>query len=376
MSTNGRVHAFAIYDDGTGPALYVGGQFLSAGGVANTNAIARWDGSGWSAAQTGPQLSGAVYALEVANLNNDEGPRLYAAGTLGSNAIRKLDPNTGNWVFAGATNNGGLILDLQAFTENGTPYLYAAGSFTSLNGGASNLSRYNGTAWSGAGLSTNQFGTVYNLHVHDDGSGPSLYAGGLFTTIGNIGASKIAKRVGNSWQSLGAGIGGPQPCPSCQVLCWSMATFDDGTGPALYAAGNFSVVDGQPIYRLAKWEDGAWSAVGTGPGGPGQEPAPVVRAMTTFNGCGGLAPGAPEVLFLIGKFETMNGIDNKSVAQLSACSSGVLGDLDGNGSVNLDDLNTILTNFGQNTSVGDVDGNCFVDLDDLNIVLTNFGIGS
>lgn len=374
VSLGGRVEAFAVYDDGTGPALYVGGSFTDAGGVANTENIAKWDGVSWSATQSFPSLSGSVYDLEVATLNEAEGPRLYAGGYFfGTSGVRKFNPANDTWQIVGGTNNGGYVLDLQQFTENGTPYLYAAGSFSSMNGGASNLSRYNGSTWSGGGLSTNQFGVVHKLHVHDDGSGPALYAGGLFTTIGNVPASKIAKRVGNSWQSLGTGIGGPQPCPTCQVLCWAMATFDDGTGPALYVAGNFSQVDGQSIYRLARWDGASWSAVGTGPGGPGQEPAPVVKDMTTFNGCGGLAPGTPEVLFLVGKFDLMNGVDNRSVAQLSACSGGVLGDLNGNGTVDLPDLNLVLANFGQEGSAGDINGDCFVDLVDLNLLLANFG---
>ncbi len=48
-------------------------------------------------------------------------------------------------------------------------------------------------------------------------------------------------------------------------------------------------------------------------------------------------------------------------------------DVDESGSVDLDDLNLVLTNFGQSTSVGDTDGNGVVDLDDLNAVLTAFG---
>ncbi len=48
-------------------------------------------------------------------------------------------------------------------------------------------------------------------------------------------------------------------------------------------------------------------------------------------------------------------------------------DVDGNESVDLDDLNIVLTNFGQSTSNGDTDGNGIVDLDDLNAVLTAFG---
>jgi subtilisin-like proprotein convertase family protein len=49
------------------------------------------------------------------------------------------------------------------------------------------------------------------------------------------------------------------------------------------------------------------------------------------------------------------------------------GDVDGNLMVDLDDLNLVLTNFGQATSEGDADGNGEVNLDDLNLVLTNFG---
>ena len=95
--------------------------------------------------------------------------------------------------------------------------------------------------------------------------------------------------------------------------------------------------------------------------------------MVAFNGCGGLAPGTPEVLFLVGKFDLMNGVDNRSVAQLSACSSGVLGDLNGDGTVSLPDLNLVLANFGQQGSAGDINGDCVVDLVDLNLLLANFG---
>jgi len=52
------------------------------------------------------------------------------------------------------------------------------------------------------------------------------------------------------------------------------------------------------------------------------------------------------------------------------------GDADGNQSVDLDDLNIVLTNFGSAVAAGtngDLDGNGAVDLDDLNLVLTNFG---
>jgi agmatine/peptidylarginine deiminase len=49
------------------------------------------------------------------------------------------------------------------------------------------------------------------------------------------------------------------------------------------------------------------------------------------------------------------------------------GDADGNGSVDLADLNLVLGNFGQATDDGDVNADGTVDLADLNLVLSNFG---
>ncbi len=51
------------------------------------------------------------------------------------------------------------------------------------------------------------------------------------------------------------------------------------------------------------------------------------------------------------------------------------GDLDGNGVVDLIDLSTLLTEFGQSGSglIGDLDGNNVVDLIDLSMLLANFG---
>ena len=53
--------------------------------------------------------------------------------------------------------------------------------------------------------------------------------------------------------------------------------------------------------------------------------------------------------------------------------TGIPGDVNGDGQVDLDDLDIVLTNFGQTTSNGDANGDGIVNLDDLDIVLTNFG---
>ena len=69
------VNALTVYDDGSGPALFVGGDFEVAGGVTNRG-IAKWDGASWSAPGRG--LSDDVRALSV--FDDGGGPALYAGG--------------------------------------------------------------------------------------------------------------------------------------------------------------------------------------------------------------------------------------------------------------------------------------------------------
>jgi hypothetical protein len=58
--------------------------------------------------------------------------------------------------------------------------------------------------------------------------------------------NSVAKWDGLQWSPLGEGTSsGPQ----------ALASFDDGqaTGPALFAGGSFTLVDGLPIDRIARW---------------------------------------------------------------------------------------------------------------------------
>jgi hypothetical protein len=73
---NGYVNALTVFDDGGGLALYAGGQFTTAGGVA-ANYIAKWDGSVW--APLGSGTSDYVNSLTV--FDDGGGPALYAGGT-------------------------------------------------------------------------------------------------------------------------------------------------------------------------------------------------------------------------------------------------------------------------------------------------------
>jgi hypothetical protein len=92
---------------------------------------------------------------------------------------------------------------------------------------------------------------VRDLAVFDDGSGPSLFAIGDFT-------GRIARWDGTSWHTVGGGLGDGFG----RALC----VHDDGTGPALYAAGTFRSAGGALANRIARWRGTQWEPVGAGLG--------------------------------------------------------------------------------------------------------------
>jgi hypothetical protein len=61
-SFNGGIRALAVFDDGTGPALYAGGVFSAYDG-GSLRGLARWDGTEWVEAAGG--VGDAVGALEI-----------------------------------------------------------------------------------------------------------------------------------------------------------------------------------------------------------------------------------------------------------------------------------------------------------------------
>ena len=69
--SNGSVNAIAV----AGGKVYAGGTFLNAGGGANADFLAVWDGTSWAPACSGPRITGNVEALEII------GPTLYVGGS-------------------------------------------------------------------------------------------------------------------------------------------------------------------------------------------------------------------------------------------------------------------------------------------------------
>jgi hypothetical protein len=259
-----KVNTLTVFDDGTGPALYAGGLFTTAGGVP-ANHIAKWDGTEWSAVGSG--MGGNTFSPQVNALtlfDDGTGPALYAggefttAGGVAANRVAKWDPGApGQWSTLGSGIGGDPLSSVVALTvfDDGTgAALYAAGDFTTAGDvGVNSIAKWDGTQWSALGSGMND--AVFALAVFDDGTGPALYAGGLFTTAGGVPVNRIAKWDGTQWSALDRGA---------DDAVYALAVFDDGTGPALHVGGNFTTAGDVTVNRIAKWDGTQWSALGSG----------------------------------------------------------------------------------------------------------------
>jgi hypothetical protein len=237
---NSVVYALAIGPDGS---LYAGGEFTSAGGVANTSRIAKWNGTAWSALGTG--ANGTVRTLAI-------GPdgSLYAGGEFTSaggvaNTSRIAKWNGTTW----SALDTGINDTVNALIIGTDGNLYAGGAFTSAGGVAntSRIAKWNGTTWSALGTGAN--GIVYSLAIGPDGS---LYAGGFFTGMSGVSnTAYIAKWNGTAWSALGTGTNG---------TVYAMTFGQDGS---LYAGGAFTSAGGvSNTSYIAKWNGVQWESIG------------------------------------------------------------------------------------------------------------------
>jgi hypothetical protein len=183
---------------------------------------------------------------------------------------------------------GTSVKAIQAFDDGGGQAIYVGGGFTTAGGSpAFHIARWNGTSWSGLGMGFEK--QVFTITVYDDGSGPALYAGGTFTTAGGGPLHSLAKWNGLAWSALGGGVSGVA-LPFVNAL----EVFDDGSGPSLFAGGNFSSSPAGDS-SIAKWGGCAaspdpWTDLGSGLAG--------VSGIPQLAGAGDLVAGTPGSLAL------------------------------------------------------------------------------
>lgn len=246
---NGLVESFAVFDDGRGPALYVGGAFSHAGGQP-ASGVARWDGTSWEPLGAGVwHIVGQRRAAALAVHDDGTGPALFVAGNfayagdVAAISIAKWDGHSWTALDPGLGYDS-FITTLAVFDDGSGSALYAGGQILDAGGlfPWRNIAKWDGNVWSHVGGGAN--GAVISLSTFDDGTGSALHAVGHFTEAGGSPAMHAAKWDGMNWTELGGGVSSP---------AITSATFDDGAGPALFVGGLFTRAGGLDNQYIARW---------------------------------------------------------------------------------------------------------------------------
>lgn len=325
-----RVYALIVFDDGNGDALYAAGSFTRAGGVS-ANAVARWDGLSWSAlgdGLTGGFFETIIFALAV--YDDGTGPAIYAAGRFTQagdvpvNHIARWDGSS--WFDVGGGLEGMHDIDrvnaLCVYDDGNGPGLYAGGMFTGAGGVESmGIARWDGNSWSDVGGGMNR--PVRAFTVFDDGTGPALYVGGNFWFAGAVRAVRVARWDGQTWSSLGEGFAGPNPWVT------SLIGFDDGNGAALYAGGKFTLSGDTEVNRIARWSGSEWVSLGNG-------------MNDNIYGLGVFDDGSGSGLYAIGRFTEVEGVPANHIAKWGCSPVRTPYDFDLDGDVDLTDYSVLV----------------------------------
>jgi hypothetical protein len=241
-----------VYDDvipwvyalaGYGGDLIAGGQFTEAGGVP-TSRVARWNGSFWQ--PLGPGVNGAVWTLVVHEGDLYAGGYFTQAGGVAANRVARWDGT--QWTPLGSGMNGPVFV--LGVYDGG---LIAGGDFTAAGGApASRIARWDGEQWHPLGDGLNHWARA--MVVHDG----KLIVGGRFTTAGGEPASYVAEWDGASgtWSPIGGGISGGFIPPGVEALA-----LHNGN---IVAGGNFTLAEGEPASRIARWNGRQWLPLGKG----------------------------------------------------------------------------------------------------------------
>jgi trimeric autotransporter adhesin len=283
-------------------ALYVGGDFTDAGGVPTADRIATWNGSSWGAVSnsTSQISNGGVSDIAV------HGGKVYAGGNFQNAGGNANADNLAVWdgtswapfCTAAGPAFGGNVTSLQIIGQT----LYVGGDFQNGAGLASAdylLACSLATGDLGHASSTvtdlaHPFaGPVYALTADSDGT---LYAGGGFSNLENIDAADNVAFLpsGGTWQPMGAGAG------ACDCAVTSFVRGLTTVGTDVYVGTDANDVAGIPqADHVARWNGSAWFALGAGSGGAnGWLPtATSIHALTAVG----------SNLFVTGTFENANG---------------------------------------------------------------------
>jgi hypothetical protein len=259
---DGTVYDSLVWDDGNGPALYVAGAFSSAGNIPEASNIARWNGESWS--MLGDGIDGAVYALEI--FDDGTGPALYAGGEfetasgIEAKSLAKWDGESWSEVGGGVF---GTVLSMTVSSDPFDPYLVVGGEFGFVgNVEADAIARWDGSVWHAYPDDDVFINRVTSLYFYDDGTGEKLYSGAWFTDNDPAPNDRLRRWNGSDWEQVGNGVRQVLSGIS-QSGVQDVIAFDDGSGMALYIGGEFSLPDEDDAeVPVARWNGVEWESLG------------------------------------------------------------------------------------------------------------------
>jgi trimeric autotransporter adhesin len=249
----GVAGAGVVFDDGTGPALYVGGALYPSLGF-NSHGVARWDGVAWAPVGEGlvPDVTGASHLVVH---DDGDGAALYAGGSfyfpqLGSGI--HLPRNFARWTGSEWVPVGGgtqRISALGSYDDGTGPALFmtvASSSPLWPNAPIHGCWRWNGQ-WTdvrgGWGFVTGQGFVEWEV----SGRRLLLLAGSLGT--GSVSYSGLHRWTGSGWQQLVTmSVNNPR-------------TATVGSDGWLYVGGDFAQINGAPLRIMARWNGEIWQAL-------------------------------------------------------------------------------------------------------------------
>lgn len=227
-----------------GSDVYAGGGFTNIGGQAR-NHIAAINAETGIPTPWKPNASSIVHALGVSDSDIYVGGRFCSIGGQVRNHIAALDAATGILTEWDPSADG----PVHALTLSGAN-LYVGGEFATIGGQARNsiaavdTMTGNTTPWNpNAGTDALYGAQVFALAV----SGPTIYAGGVFTSIGGqtrnyLAALDVATGLATSWNPNPSADGTSYtPAPHTIVV----------SGSTVYVAGPFTSIGGKPRRHIA-----------------------------------------------------------------------------------------------------------------------------
>lgn len=255
--TDGAVYCSAV--DATGN-LYVGGAFTIAGNVRSSG-VAKWDGANWTSISPPLQNGGTVEAMAI-----DAQGNLYVGGSFremgGISALRIAKWDGAQWHAMGTglgANGVYATQSVKAITIGPGGQIYAGGFFAEAGSTTvNNIARWDGSHWHPLGQGLIDSSPSVKALVFD--ASGTLYATGRFKWQGDDTpiSPSIAKWNGNTWSSLGTGLGGfPYPDAVGDALIFDHAG-------NLIVAGQFTSAGGVSMKNIARWNGTSWSAFGAG----------------------------------------------------------------------------------------------------------------